>query len=114
VLLRLTGSTGISHLATREGTAEIEDLYVTEVERGRGFGSALLRRAEEEAEAGGAAGLGFAVEVENVGARRFYARHGYRETSDRPFTLKHTVTGDDGIVRYGVLRCTYFVKHLGA
>lgn len=49
--------------------------------RGRGVGGALLRHAEQFR---GPKGMSIIVSDGNLGARRLYQRHGYRETDKRP------------------------------
>ena len=57
--------------------ALLDELYVVPDRRGRGIGSALLAAAEAAAHARGAELLEINVDGEDVGARRFYERHGY-------------------------------------
>jgi len=52
--------------------------------RGRGIGTELLRAAERAARATGRKGLSLIVADSNAGARRLYARMGYREQALRP------------------------------
>lgn len=53
----------------------LDELYVDR--RGDGTGSALLRRAMDEAQRAGAAAMFLETEAPNDGARRFYVRHGF-------------------------------------
>ena len=57
--------------------ALLDELYVTPAHRGRGVGSALLRRAEIVARHRGAELLEVNVDGHDTDARRFYERHGY-------------------------------------
>jgi len=53
--------------------------------RGHGFGTALLKHAEELARAAGVKnGMSVIVADNNIGARRLYERMGYREIADGP------------------------------
>lgn len=51
--------------------------------RGKGRGSALLGLTDKLAEAAGKSGLSLIVSDTNVGARRLYDSHGYREIAHR-------------------------------
>lgn len=53
--------------------------------RGRGLGSALLRRAEESACLTNAAQMSLAVEEANAGAMKFYLGYGFEEWARRPY-----------------------------
>lgn len=57
--------------------AFLEELYVIPAERNRGLGTALLRRAIDEAHARGAEHFEIGVDEDDVDARRFYERHGF-------------------------------------
>ena len=62
----------------------IEDLWVAEDCRGQGVGSRLLAAGERQiGERGHELGY-LRVVAENLGARRFYARHGWSETTSYP------------------------------
>jgi ribosomal protein S18 acetylase RimI-like enzyme len=52
--------------------------------RGRGLGSRLMQAAEAMARAGGMDRLSLIVADANAGARRLYARLGYRQVASRP------------------------------
>lgn len=58
--------------------AVLDELYVVPARRGRGFGSALLAAAEAVTRRRGGELLEINVDGDDVEARRFYARHGYR------------------------------------
>lgn len=51
--------------------------------RGKGLGSRLLSLAEDLGRETGAEGMSIIVADANLGARRLYERHGYRETARR-------------------------------
>jgi GNAT superfamily N-acetyltransferase len=63
---------------TGDAIAEVESLAVTAGERGRGIGTLLLDRVDEELAAAGVADLQIAVVAANDDAMRFYARRGLR------------------------------------
>jgi len=60
--------------------ALLEELYVVDEMRGRGIGSALLGAAEALVSERGAGAVEINVDSDDTGARRFYERHGYRNT----------------------------------
>jgi ribosomal protein S18 acetylase RimI-like enzyme len=62
----------------------IEDLWVAEECRRRGVGSRLLAAGERQIAARGPALGHLRVIAENLGARRFYARHGWSEVERYP------------------------------
>jgi ribosomal protein S18 acetylase RimI-like enzyme len=81
---------------------ELEDLapdtwYVNVVAtyakfRGRGVGSRLLELAEQAAREADRSGVSLIVADANVGARRLYARTGYREIARRPIVKERWQT----------------------
>ena len=58
----------------------LDELYVVPAQRNRGQGAALLRAAEDVVRARGGELLEINVDGEDVDARRFYERHGYRNS----------------------------------
>lgn len=58
----------------------LDELYVVVDQRGQAMGSALLRAAEEVVRARGGELLEINVDGNDVAARRFYERHGYRNS----------------------------------
>jgi GNAT superfamily N-acetyltransferase len=58
----------------------LDELYVVPPLRGRGSGSALLAAAEQVVRARGGELLEINVDSDDIGARRFYERHGYRNS----------------------------------
>ena len=58
--------------------AQLEELYVRPALRGRGIGTALLTRALESVSAGCAECM-INVDSDDLGARRFYERHGFSD-----------------------------------
>ena len=65
----------------------LDELYVAPERRNAGLGTALLRAAEDAVRARGAEVLEINVDGYDTGARRFYERHGYRNSeqgSDEP------------------------------
>jgi GNAT superfamily N-acetyltransferase len=101
-----------SRQARAKRCAEVEDLFVVPEERNRGIGTALLISSEVAARAEGHDLIGLAVALDNEGARRLYARHGYRDAGQGVFTLRWTSLDDDGIERTWREQCTYLMKRL--
>ncbi|WP_439533244.1 GNAT family N-acetyltransferase [Polymorphobacter sp.] len=66
---------------------ELRQLYLFKPWQGQGIGEALLAWAIDRARAHGAAELWLSVYVDNPGARRFYARHGFVETGAYAFMV---------------------------
>lgn len=58
----------------------VDELYVVPNRRGRGLGSALLRAAEQVVRERGGEALEINVDGDDAAARRFYERHGYRNS----------------------------------
>jgi GNAT superfamily N-acetyltransferase len=63
--------------------ALLDELYVAPEERGRGIGTALLKATEELCRRRGSRLLEINVDGEDIDARRFYERHGYRSHEQR-------------------------------
>jgi ribosomal protein S18 acetylase RimI-like enzyme len=70
--------------AEAPGSWYVNVLAIDPARRGRGLGERLLAHADAEAERSRCAGTSLIVADSNTGARRFYARHGYRELASRP------------------------------
>jgi ribosomal protein S18 acetylase RimI-like enzyme len=60
--------------------AFVDDLYLVPGARGRGLGTAVMARLEDEARAMGLAALFLVVDPENLPARRLYDRRGFEGT----------------------------------
>lgn len=60
--------------------ALLDELYVVPAVRGHGLGTALLQAAEEVVRARGGELLEINVDGDDADARRFYERHGYRNS----------------------------------
>lgn len=58
----------------------LDELYVAPRRRGRGLGTALMRAAEEVVRGRGGQVLEINVDGDDTDARRFYERHGYRNS----------------------------------
>lgn len=58
----------------------LDELYVVPSRRGQGLGTALLRAAEQAVRARGGEVLEIDVDGDDTDARRFFERHGYRNS----------------------------------
>jgi GNAT superfamily N-acetyltransferase len=77
--------------------ALLDELYVTPKLRGRGFGSVLLASAETVTRQRGGELLEINVDSDDTAARRFYERHGYRNSepgNDQPLLYYYRELGD--------------------
>ena len=109
-LVAWRGATPVGHVlvrwADRAGYPGLEDVYVLPSERNQGFGTTLLSAAEQLCRGRGFERLGLGVAVDNVDARRLYARCGYSDAGLAPYVLRW----DSGYEE----TCTYLVKKLNA
>jgi GNAT superfamily N-acetyltransferase len=67
--------------------AKLDDVAVKEGRRGRGIGAAHLAQLKEELRRLGVRRIDTAVHLRNEGARRFYARQGFRALSEERVAL---------------------------
>ena len=77
----------------------VDSLAVDPACRGRGVGTALLRKAEERARSIGKRMMSLGVIGENEGAIRLYERLGYRRTRTWDGHLVRLATGSAGVHR---------------
>jgi ribosomal protein S18 acetylase RimI-like enzyme len=71
---------------------EVQDVFVTPEQRGRGIASALSRGAEREAVRRGHDRISLSVGIGNEPARRLYARLGYGDAGIDPDRVLGTIT----------------------
>lgn len=71
-----SGLVGFVRLKTRQGWPYIDNLHALPERRGEGIGGVLIRAAAEKLQSGGSGRVWLTVIAGNMGARRFYARHG--------------------------------------
>lgn len=73
----VSGERGERPTRRRGRYVSIDDIYVREEYRGRGYGTRLIERVESLAEAEGRDFVTVSTEWDNEGARRLYERCGY-------------------------------------
>jgi GNAT superfamily N-acetyltransferase len=96
----------------RLGYPQVEDLFVRPDRRDEGIGTRLLEVAESEAGRRGFERLGLGVAVDNVGARRLYARRSYVPAEAEPYLVTYAAYGDDGVQRVVNELTLFLVKAL--
>jgi len=73
---------GLRHIEWRQTHLYLARLYLRPAAQGRGLGSADLRDLQQQARA-----LGRSIELQvlkvNIGAQRFYGRHGFQQVGER-------------------------------
>ena len=95
------GPCGLPHEDVQSGDLELKRLYLRRTLQNGGWGAKLFSEAEAWMQRNGPAAIWIGVWSENLGAQRFYARHGYEkvgeylypvgETRDLEFILKKSL-----------------------
>jgi GNAT superfamily N-acetyltransferase len=96
------------------GVPMLVHLEVLSVLRNRGYGTSIIRAAEELVRARGHARITLGVGVENPAARRLYERLGYAEWPHGRIATGYHAVGDDGVRRWFPETITMLVKSLRA
>jgi GNAT superfamily N-acetyltransferase len=101
-----------SDSATREGCAEVRDVFVAPDRRRRGVAGSIMAALEDAARATGMRriGLSVALDDEAAPARALYGKLGYRHAHG-PYISSTTLDGDAGAMPVGAVM-TYLVKEL--
>ncbi|MEX0742958.1 MAG: GNAT family N-acetyltransferase [Actinomycetota bacterium] len=96
--------------ATREGCAEVRDVFVVPERRRSGVATAVMHALEDVSRGNGWSRMGLAVATSEDAepARRLYEALGYR-LAHGPFISSTTLTSDDGPLPVGSAM-TYLVK----
>jgi len=81
------GPCGLPHADVRPGDGELKRLYLRQSEQNGGVGRALMDAAMEWLERDGPRPLWISVWSENIGAQRFYARHGFEFAGEYEFPV---------------------------
>lgn len=76
------GPCGLPHDAVKAGDLELKRLYLRRSVQNGGWGARLFAVAEEWMRRNGPQAIWIGVWSENLGAQRFYARHGYDKVGE--------------------------------
>lgn len=96
------------------GVPMLVHLEVLSVLRNRGYGTSIIRAAEDLVRARGHPRITLGVGVENPAARRLYERLGYVEWPHGRISTGYHAVGDDGVRRWFPETITMLVKSLKA
>lgn len=81
------GPCGLPHPEVAPGDMELKRLYVLKAVQNGGWGVRLFAQAEDWLRANGPESIWIGVWSENLGAQRFYARHGYGKAGEYLFEV---------------------------
>ena len=81
------GPSGLPHADVRPGDGELKRLYLLKGEQNGGVGRALFEQALAWLERDGPRMLWISVWSENLGAQRFYGRHGFEYAGEYEFLV---------------------------
>lgn len=115
VFLHRPGSKRATAHARRLGAGEIEDLWVADASRGRGYGRSLLEAAEQIARKTAWPLIVLEVTTSNPHndiARAMYARHGYRDAGVGEFESGYFCWTESGERHWDGEPHRYLVKSL--
>ena len=83
----LAGPCGLPHSETMPGDGELKRLYVLPGIQNGGWGSKLFQATLDWLQRNGPRTLWISVWSENLGAQRFYARHGFEKAGEYEFPV---------------------------
>lgn len=86
----LAGPCGLPHADVRPGDGELKRLYVLRDHQSGGWGGKLFAQVEQWLLEAGPRTLWIGVWSENLGAQRFYARHGFDKVGEYGFPVGRT------------------------
>ncbi|MGY1425649.1 N-acetyltransferase family protein [Lysobacter sp. A289] len=81
------GPCGLPHAAARPDDGELKRLYLVQGEQNGGWGGRLFQTALDWLQRDGRRTLWIGVWSQNLGAQRFYARHGFEHVGDYEFAV---------------------------
>ncbi len=84
------GACSLPHADVKPGDGELKRLYVLREHQNDGLGGRLFDAAMQWLERGGPRTLWIGVWSENLGAQRFYARHGFERVGAYDFVVGQT------------------------
>lgn len=83
----LAGPCGLPHPAVMPGDGELKRLYVLPHAQNGGWGGRMFQAALDWLQRDGPRTLWISVWSENIGAQRFYARHGFEHVGEYEFPV---------------------------
>ena len=83
----LAGPCGLPHAEVAPGDGELKRLYLLPQAQNAGWGARLFQAALDWLERDGPRTLWIGVWSQNLGAQRFYARHGFEKVGDYEFIV---------------------------
>jgi RimJ/RimL family protein N-acetyltransferase len=86
----LAGPCGLPHPEVRPGDGELKRLYLLRSHQNGGHGGAMFGAVIDWLERDGPRTLWIGVWSQNLGAQRFYARHGFERVGDYDFVVGAT------------------------
>ena len=84
------GPCGLPHEDVQPGDLELKRLYLRRTLQNGGWGAKLFAEAEAWMQRNGPAAIWIGVWSENLGAQRFYARHGYEKVGEYLYPVGET------------------------
>ncbi|HEX4854838.1 GNAT family N-acetyltransferase [Arenimonas sp.] len=85
------GPCGLPNPAVKPGDGELKRLYVLAAYQSGGWGGRLFQTAMDWLQAEGPRTVWIGVWSENLGAQRFYARHGFSKVGEHTFPVGRVV-----------------------
>ena len=86
----MAGPCGLPHPGVAPGDGELKRLYLVRDHQGGGNGTRMMDAAMDWLLRDGPRTLWVGVWSQNVGAQRFYARHGFAKVGEYLFPVGHT------------------------
>jgi diamine N-acetyltransferase len=87
----LAGPCDLPHAEVTPACGELKRIYFVQGRQGGGLGRRLFAEVMDWLQSGGPRNVWIGVWSENVGAQRFYARHGFHKVGEYGFQVGRTV-----------------------